>query len=245
MFGINEKTESKPQYAEAITMVHKEFLTAGDKLYESALRFINEPLKVNKEKIGRLKKLGFTLTKEVVLTEKSLAKEAESETILNRIKYYRDKYPLYKFITEEKIQTICEKYGLIYGDVSSYKGFVPDKNLKDMELFHVDQEDIDEIYTSGLTGWMDMTLLYGWGQRNIGNTPLPAPTPEIIKEKIPAFYIAAPQKDFDTSDKEIKKFKLQPIPDPVVMCKVRNGYLIITAWGDEASDPLIKNEIVN
>lgn len=38
-----------------------------------------------------------------------------------------------------------------------------------------------------------------------------------------------------------KKF----IPDPVVLQPVKGGYLILTAWGDEASDPLVVNQNFN
>ena len=30
-------------------------------------------------------------------------------------------------------------------------------------------------------------------------------------------------------------------PDPIVLQRVERGYLIITAWGDEASDPIVVN----
>jgi len=34
-------------------------------------------------------------------------------------------------------------------------------------------------------------------------------------------------------------------PDPVVLYPVEKGYIIVTAWGDEASDPLVANEQMN
>ncbi len=36
-----------------------------------------------------------------------------------------------------------------------------------------------------------------------------------------------------------------PTPDPVVLQPVKGGFLIICAWGDEASDPIVVNEINN
>jgi len=67
-------------------------------------------------------------------------------------------------------------------------------------------------------------------------------------------YIAAPIEDMDmdnhyTYDYEVipkeKKEKMKLIEDPVVFYPVSYGKvvggLIITAWGDEASDPLVKN----
>lgn len=61
--------------------------------------------------------------------------------------------------------------------------------------------------------------------------------------------ICAPVKDMDISGLELKEgYKLQrkiEIPDPVVLQQVKGGYLIVTAWGDEASDPMVVNENFN
>jgi hypothetical protein len=64
--------------------------------------------------------------------------------------------------------------------------------------------------------------------------------------------IAAPIKDFDTSKMVLSGRKLErkiEIPDPVVLQPVFHGgkkhYLIVTAWGDEASDPEVMNPIHN
>lgn len=60
--------------------------------------------------------------------------------------------------------------------------------------------------------------------------------------------ICAPVKDMDLTGLElIEGYKLQKkhIPDPVILHPVKGGYLIITAWGDEASDSLVVNENFN
>ena len=60
--------------------------------------------------------------------------------------------------------------------------------------------------------------------------------------------ICAPVRDMDISGLElIEGYKLQEkfVPDPVVLQPVNGGYLILTAWGDEASDPLVVNENFN
>ena len=38
---------------------------------------------------------------------------------------------------------------------------------------------------------------------------------------------------------------LEHVPDPIVLQPVNHGYLILSAWGDEASDEIIVNEILN
>jgi len=63
------------------------------------------------------------------------------------------------------------------------------------------------------------------------------------------FKICAPVKDMDISGLELLEgYKLQrkiEIPDPVILQPVKGGYLIVTAWGDEASDPIVVNQNFN
>ncbi len=63
-------------------------------------------------------------------------------------------------------------------------------------------------------------------------------------------YICAPEKDMDLKDVKKKGFQLFKtskvnFPDPVVLKPIKSGFLILTAWGDEASDPLVLNPINN
>lgn len=65
------------------------------------------------------------------------------------------------------------------------------------------------------------------------------------KEKL---QICAPIKYMDIKGLELTEgYKLEKkfIPDPVVLQPVKGGYLILTAWGDEASDPLVVNQNFN
>jgi len=79
-----------------------------------------------------------------------------------------------------------------------------------------------------------------------------------IKEKYPDNYspvilIAAVKQmfsedAFDKTQARIPKFDKMEAPakhevdlDPIVLCRINGGYLIITAWGDEANDELVVN----
>jgi len=42
-----------------------------------------------------------------------------------------------------------------------------------------------------------------------------------------------------------KELMIHVLADPVVLQPVKGGYLIITAWGDEASDELVVNQKFN
>lgn len=69
-----------------------------------------------------------------------------------------------------------------------------------------------------------------------------------VEKEQPAFKICAPKEDFDTRGYEVVDgHKL--VYDPIVLQPVFkngiSGFLIITAWGDEASDELVVNETNN
>jgi len=158
--------------------------------------------------------------------------------------YYRKNYPFNKFITVAQVRGICFKYNLVCGNVNLFKGFVPEKNLIEIENFKgVKDKDIDKIrsvgifqnyigkihYDNGLQADMYTSLYKKEGLGNI-------------------LQICAPIKDMETKGMEITGgFKLTKIspPDPIVLKPVKGGYLIITAWGSEASDPDVVNPINN
>jgi hypothetical protein len=67
------------------------------------------------------------------------------------------------------------------------------------------------------------------------------------KRRNTSFKIVAPISDFNTTNYALAEgYKLaKKIEDPVVLQPVRGGYLIVTAWGPEASDSMVVNEINN
>lgn len=287
MFNIfkkqNQDMPSQPQkYSTDIEQIHHEFEIAGETLLEEALNIINETKIVNEEKILRLKKAGFKNVGEVKTGDVLIQKKLMSENIANLIQYYQRAYPLNKFITEEQVKTICEKYNLVCGNISRYRGFVPDEKLKQIESFNLKRSDIEKYrmavtdrsgkFVSHLgdndltdhgkkymdanrnTKWCYLYVTDGTGKHSYSY--------RMINEECEARFagqsyvkadlmendmqICAPLKDMDTTGLEVNGYKLMKhIPDPVVLQPVRGGYLIVCAWGDEASDPIVSNPIEN
>lgn len=262
-------TSDAMQYSEDIAKIHDEFRTAGERLYQEALAIINGTSIPNEDKAKRLMAIGFSQTKDAVAAREAMNKKSESERIAKVVKYYRDKYPLYKFILDRDVDAICEKYGLIHGKVSRYIGFVPEANLREIEVFSVDVKDRRIVRVP--LGWglgdeislsLEHTQAY-WREKErereksaSSSDPLKLhslammaaqmnPSITRIEEELS---IAAPMKDFTLAPgEEIKGRRIvtKAVPDPVVLCAVAEGYLIVTAWGDEASDPLVQNELNN
>lgn len=259
---VIEGKETNKTTSEIIQEIHTTFYTEVDRL--KAMAEVKSDDSTDKqellEKDDRLSKLGFTNSaySKQARKEKDRIKDIQNENenkdkIIEAINYFKVKYPFYKFITEDSVKKICEKYNLIYGDVSRYIGTVPDKNIEQMEKFSVKKEDIVylETYFGIIGGSKTEEISYerfkakgkeekdyfnSWGGYRLGKAPLE---------------ICAPVKDFNTEGMELKNFKLSKIeiPDPVVlqpvMHKGNKYYLIVTAWGDEASDELVVNEVLN
>jgi hypothetical protein len=255
-----------------IEEIHETFFTEHIRLLAEAKNFNNT--KTDKQHIinksGRLNALGFSSSKECKEAKeehsrisKLVAENKTKEELIEAINYFSGKYPLYKFITESSLIKICAKYNLIYGSVDNYIGTVPEKNLKEIENFKIQKEDEcyieEEVMSSRYDGRRMMlnskfidydryqqskeyNKAESWGgsMHGISN----------ILEKC-RLEIAAPKEDFDTSRMQIENFKLTSIKilDPVVLQPVffkgYKHYLIITAWGQEASDELVINNINN
>jgi hypothetical protein len=73
--------------------------------------------------------------------------------------------------------------------------------------------------------------------------------PFAFSEPATTFEIVAPIKDFDTRNMIIENGELKnkvEIPDPIVLQPVYHNnekhYLIVTAWGIEAEDELVKKD---
>lgn len=291
--------------SETITaeQIHKDFYGAEERLYVEAIGLSKGSLVNSSSKADRLKKIGFGKAKPIKDDQILQEKRKISGHIVNVIEYFRTYYPHNKFITEAEVKILCEKYGLLLGDASSYTGDMPENNLVDIEKFKLRKEDWREVQTtwvgSGQTFWVDglpsPATVSGlvkyfepsrrqefdeYGQyfqkprqsgrqqaqqefmstREILNQYLreypkyvagidPYQKEEPKKEyEQPAFKICAPKQDFDTRGFIVQDgHKL--VYDPIVLQSVSKegieGYLIVTAWGDEASDENVVNQKMN
>jgi hypothetical protein len=259
---------------EIIEEIHESFFTEVDKLFATAK--VSNSLDTNKQalldKCKRLKTIGFTNTKEVKEAEieieriNNLQKENEQkQELIEAINFFSIAYPTYKFITEDSVNKICQKYGLVYGEISRYLGTVPDKNLKHIEQFNVHDEH--ECYITGtiitdfrrsskpinmkyITKEEHEVISLRRSKQDEYALLLLSMNSREINLKCP-LEIAAPIKDFDMKGMEVKDNKIQKIqiPDPIVLKPVvfknKKHYLIVTAWGEEASDEIVVNQQMN
>lgn len=231
-------------------------------------------------------------------------------------RYYQQKYPQYKFITEHQLEKIAGQYGLQTRELSAFLGAVPDKNLNDILNFKVFESDLPEPSIFGrsliqlsaggrgsggsVRSLMDEYRTY-YESVMMGSFGLPDVDARIgqVGERVssddgPNFMAEVhpnkstwPQKKphesggvFDAFEQRAEKMRRQheerkprmlsfsevmneragscsitaesklfvaPVPDldPIVTVQVKGGYLIVTAWGEEASDPDVINPVNN
>lgn len=257
---IDEPAVGKHVYPKEVYEIHHEFEVASDKLLASANEVIKEAASKDVNKVKRLLNLGFKQVQQVEEIQPLIKKVELSKEQIDLVAYYKREYPLNKFITEEQVETICKKYNLVCGGVDRFKGFVPEKNLKQIEKFKLKSnhrpmeyafgdvwfsfEDLCKPNSFDSRGWYGHKTHYYEKSVKLG---IPQNDYVRYKEGI-NLSICAPVKDMDMSGMTIKNgYKMETIhiPDPVVLQAVKGGYLILTAWGDEASDPLVTNEIFN
>lgn len=278
-FNKSPKTETKAStsnYPAIVDEIHNEFFTAGDNILDEAKSLLTQLETQDIAKGKRLAALGFGKTREAVAAIETENKLATTKEIAELVVYYKVNYPNNKFITEEQVKTICEKYGLVCGETSAYKGFVPESKLSLIEKFTLRDADMivgkltgssdsvwDEFirYVSNneIVGFWNKQIKKGDSATFVVNGETKKAFSENINSnfgkytylKVSGFtngsmQICAPLKDMEVKlNQRVVGYKIQNIPDPVVLQPVRGGYLIVCAWGDEASDEIVVNQQMN
>jgi len=226
-------------YPDEVQQIHRAFETAGEKLLMEAQETLKALSDKDCNKGQRLANLGFVQSREALIANKIIEDQQSARKIYEMVSTYKVRYPNRQFITEVQVKEICKKCGLIMGNVSFYKGFVPEKNLKDIESFNVSDADTLKIKKSMSTYSSNKGEIFNDGGENAARY---TNIFKLITESMP-LQICAPKKDMDIPNNyslnDYKATENIHIPDPVVLQPVNGGYLVITAWGDEASDPNI------
>jgi hypothetical protein len=204
---------------ELIEDIHNEVYSAHDLLLKEAELILQTPIDESKAKdYEKLMSLGFNSEKNIKEHKEEIQKIEQSKKTKQTIDYYSFKYPFNKFINEDSVVRICEKYGLLLTNVDRFIGSIPEKNQKEIINFKVDKIDIANSYTkeSQYTTGTGLLIIATKDQLNMKNARVQGhKLVDIVKE------------------------------DPIVLQPVKNGYLIVSAWGIEASDKEVQNPKFN
>jgi hypothetical protein len=204
---------------ELIEDIHNEVYSAHDLLLKEAELILQKPIDESKSKdYEKLMSLGFNSEKNIKEHKEELQKIEESKKTKKTIEYYSFKYPFNKFINEDSVVRICQKYSLLLTNVDRFIGGIPEKNQKEIINFKVDKMDLPHSYSkdSEYVNGTSLLIIATKDQLNMKNTRVQGhKLVDIVKE------------------------------DPIVLQPVKNGYLIVSAWGVEASDKEVQNSRFN
>lgn len=172
-----------------------------------------------------------------------------------------------KFLLRSQVERLLEKYNLFLRDPEFFLGDIPELNIKDLQNFKVpysfvksfihrdnmrilDQmiesipDSVSYVVKNSVTYIEDVKV----GLQFI----LELSKTGIIKNKL---LIAAVEGLFSQEAFSVSKARILNKPeispkfevdlDPIIMLEIPQGYLIITAWGDEANDELVVNQNSN
>lgn len=208
---------------------------------ESSKEIFNDKFKG--DLASKLYDIGFTGAKNIGVPVEANKKRAA-------IQWYLDNNPQYKFIDAASVDLICNKYNLYLCDISDFIGEIPLKNQKEILDFKIKET---AAVNSNRVDWVqyDRDLIKTSFEYN-----------KLIEEKMKErdekirnmdksmeligvhnLKIIAPESEIDMRYKTKRGREI--VKDPVVLQPVKWGYLIVTAWGDEASDESVVNEKMN
>jgi len=222
--------------------IYQDIYSAQELLLAEANKVLSAPNEHSDERLLVLKglvDLGFSNAEQVKEFKEVEDKKEEQQWLKEKIEYYKHTYPLNKFIDEQSVKVICEKYGLLLTRGNDYISDIPESNQKEIVLFKVKRGDIREpieVY-EGLF----------FPPRAFGSLVLSATERDKFDEEMikgQNLLIVAPSHKLDLRGKEIKGHIVK-IKDPIVLQPVKKGYLIVSSWGLEASDELVMNPINN
>jgi hypothetical protein len=125
---------------ELIEDIHNEVYSAHDLLLKEAELILQKPIDESKSKdYEKLMSLGFNSEKNVKEHKEEVQKIEESKKTKKTIEYYSFKYPFNKFINEDSVVRICQKYSLLLTNVDRFIGGIPETNQKEIINFKVDK----------------------------------------------------------------------------------------------------------
>lgn len=162
----------------------------------------------------------------------------------------------YKFILKPQLERVCEKYNLYVRESRFFLGDIPEKNIKEMMDFSVNINDIDFTGLRIPEHEIKTNIMNRLGIFTEFRTPIKIPMSKFGEIDLDSFIsIAAIESLFHENAFARSKERIVGLPqleakgqvdlDPIVLMRVKGGYLIVTAWGDEANDELVFNEKLN
>lgn len=144
----------------------------------------------------------------------------------------------YLYVNFQVLDDICNRYGLVPSPIADFTGFVPKKNLEEFKAF---QEKIAPHLPKSSVGY---SILCPQADTTYNLMEKMIDMERREKEERENRFRAEQDRineERKRSEKQAQRNAQREVEDPIVLYPLKRGAIIITAWGDEASDPAISN----
>lgn len=231
-------------------VIQREVVHTNDLLQKQMtdlLAGMNKP--ENLDQAQRMARLGFTAARAVKDTAEHVRALERAERLRTNIQKAKERYPAFKFVAEEVMTEVCEKYGLIIGSADRYKGDVPAWVMDILERSGVPAVRYRVRAWKKFDGMPDgikKTKHGQWGDSYYewdADSPFSPPEAQGVVYNTPTslLTIAAPAPDMEVRQNERVVNGRITVSDPIVCVKVSGGYVVLAAWGEEGQDPRVFN----
>lgn len=243
---------------ELVTVSHKQVHAELEQ--EALFLHKNHNIEAFKEKADFLNTIGFTES----IATRLYDGVAKSHSV---IKGYEQKYHgQYKFIILPQLERLCEKYNLFVRECQMFQGDIPEKNIADIMRFKVHIDDLNvnidarihlleyvrrkERPSLNSPHWNSFNFnsqdvlkisLQDLAEHNMLNHMLSIAAVEDLFN--PQAFVKSRKRIIGKRPELVAKSQVDT--DPIVLLETMHGFLIITAWGDEANDELVVNHKLN
>lgn len=160
---------------------------------------------------------------------------------------FKVRYPMHSFLTEADTTKLCQTYSLALVEAERYIGEIPEHCLRDIESFGLREED-KRWWVSALNGnFLTNSRCRIWSafaneeDANQFYSGLPGGSERSMVTSNRLSILAPADKVKLNYGERVSGSRVVK-GDPIVLCPVDGGYLVVTAWGDEANDSAVANE---
>jgi hypothetical protein len=234
--------EPEPIFVSA-EQIHQEILTVSNSILTKKVAEIEElesRMKMDKYELQVLRDHGFVSVPSVVENREIESEVLSRQAIVEALQHYRDLYPQNPFVSSDDLQKIMEKYDLVMGWPEIFKSDIPEKNRAEIAAFKVHESTKTTETQRGYLTTKPFTVIY---DNHYGSSKEVYTTANYH-----SIVVVGKQADFDMEKRFIDRSRqisekheayYPPRPkfdarDPIVLQSVRYGYLVVTAWGEEA-----------
>lgn len=225
-------------------------------------RMQNMQFENRSDKKEALEKLGFTNSR----TYKDIIASEEEHEEAETLAFFKAKFPESMFMKLKDFKSLCVKYGLVCGPATEFKGEIPDKNLKEikdaLQILFSKREDMFKI-NNGYYSFTYITYHYNnetiasirqeiknfhfFHENDYSIEDHPTEYSIYTEKKYLRWFqmlIAAPghnMGEVHTNYKEVPQPTSRLNDDPIVFQMLPHGIVMIhSKWGEEADDPMLK-----